>query len=374
MIRLITFCLLICSIFSSCGSSSAPSYGQITDTIYSPRYAQGFEILRTSEGVLLKIFDQQTSSFTLITDKEIESSNLTVIKPNVERVAVMSTSYIAFLDQISEAEKICGVSGTQYVSNPKVLEMIGENRVSDIGLEGAINYEVLAALRPDVLLSYGLNNTGSASKLVELGIKSVPICDYLECSPLGRAEWLVVVAQIMGCREDAIEIFDQIEARYNALKDMAEALDKPTVMFNIPWRDTWYIPSPENYTVQLINDAGGRYICDDKDYSGQWGDGLSRAISGEQGFVWAQKADVWLNTNALKTAKELLKENANFALTTPFNNGRVYNNNLRVTDMGGSDFWESGVVMPDIILADLIAILHPDLMPNHQLYFYRKIE
>ncbi len=369
--------LVFCCLCVCCGQSGEAEYGQITDTIYVPRYAQGFEILRSTKGVVLKNINQQNgqTSYTLITDQDPEqSTTLTTICSKIDRVAVMSSSYIAFLAALDCTESICGVSGTQYVSNPRIIEKVESNQISDIGIEGAINYEVLAALKPDVLLSYGLDNTMADMKLAEMGVCGVPICDYLEFSALGRAEWIVIIGEIMGKRDVAIDVFNAIEARYNALVDMTQGCEKPKVMFNIPWRDIWYIPSPDNYTVRLINDAGGEYICDNQQNMGQWGDGLSKAISSEQGFVWAQKADVWLNTNAIKTSKELLAENIIFAQTSPFKNGRIYNNNLRTTAMGGSDFWESGVIMPDVILSDLIAILHPELLADHKLYFYRKIE
>lgn len=341
-----------------------------------PRHAELFEILRSSEGVLIKTAGQNggAPSFTLIRDKgnKASGSAVTVIPEKISRVAVMSTSYIAFLAALDKVETICGVSGPQYVSNETVLAMVERGKIGDIGIDGAMNYETLAALETDVLLSYGQGSDNA--KLTELGVRSVTISDYLEASPLGRAEWIVAVGEIMGVRSEALAIFEQIEARYKALSDLTEGRSKPKVMFNIPWRDVWYIPSPENYTVRLINDAGGDYICDDDHAGGTWGDGMSRAISSEQGYVWAQRADVWLNTNAVKTAAELLTENANFAKTRAFENGRIYNNNLRETALGGSDFWENGVVNPDLVLADLISILHPELMPEHRLYYYRKIE
>ncbi len=372
-------CAIVCAVLVSCSRSIEPQYGQIIDTLYIPRYAEGFEILESTKGVVIKTTVQNSGQveYTLISDEaSVTSENLTVIPSSVNRVAVMSTSYIAFLAALEQQQSICGVSGAQYVSNADVLEMIAQGGVRDIGMEGAINYEVLSAIKPDVLLSYGLGsqNISAVAKLSELGVRSVSICDYMECSPLGRAEWIVAIGEIMGLRQQAIDIFRGIESRYLALNNLTNGLEKPKVMFNIPWRDTWYIPSPENYTVQLINDAGADYICDDNDSGrGQWGDGLSRAISSEQGFVWAQQADVWLNTNAVKSKAELLENNANFASTKPFQSGRIYNNNLRETEMGGSDFWENGVINPDVVLADLIKILHPELLPEHKLFYHRHI-
>lgn len=62
---------------------------------------------------------------------------------------------------------------------------------------------------------------------------------------------------------------------------------------------------------------------------------------------------------------------ANFAAVKT---GNVYNNNARINNSGGNDYWESGTSNPDIVLSDLIKILHPEILPNHQLVYYRKLE
>jgi iron complex transport system substrate-binding protein len=119
--------------------------------------------------------------------------------------------------------------------------------------------------------------------------------------------------------------------------------------------------------VQLIEQAGGNTFTAD-------GDGNSSApIDIEQAILYATQSDIWLNPSGCNSIAELVRLNPKFADTPPITNGKVWNNNARQTPMGGSDFWESGVVRPDMILQDLAKILHPEIMPAHDLYYHKQL-
>ena len=139
-------------------------------------------------------------------------------------------------------------------------------------------------------------------------------------------------------------------------------------MFNTPYRDTWYMPSSRSYAVRLVEDAGGRYI-----YEGN-NSNSSQAIDLEQAYLLAEQADCWINVDSYASLDQMRARNPRFAQARALRNGRVYAADRRTTPAGGSDFWESAIVNPDIVLRDLIAILHPEAADSTELYYYRKIE
>ena len=278
----------------------------------------------------------------------------------------MSSTYIAMLDAIGEVDRVVGVSGIDYISNPDI--QARRDRIGDVGYEGNINYELLLSLDPDLVLLYGVNGaSGMEPKLRELGIPFIYIGDYLEESPLGKAEWMVALSEVVGCRSEGEKVFAEIPVRYNALKQrVAEnALDAPSVMLNMPYGDSWFMPSAGSYAVRLIEDAGGDYI-----YKKNTGNS-STPIDLEEAYLLASTADMWLHVGMANTLDELKAACPKFADTRCFRNGYVYNNNARTNAAGGNDYFESGVVHPELVLRDLIKIFHPELVEEDFVYYKR---
>jgi iron complex transport system substrate-binding protein len=189
-----------------------------------------------------------------------------------------------------------------------------------------------------------------------------------ERTPLGKSEWMVAVGEVLGCREEAEELFGQIGEKYESLRlAMIDVESRPKVMFNSPYKDVWFVPSKQSYIVSMIEDAGGEYIC------GGEGD-LSRPISGESAYVYLSEADYWLNPNTARTLAALVAENPKFANTRVVKEGKVYNCTALSTPSGGSDFWESGALRADVALADMLAILHPEMFGNHTLHYFEQLK
>ena len=220
----------------------------------------------------------------------------------------------------------------------------------------------------DLVLLYGVNGaSGMEPKLRELGIPFMYVGDYLEESPLGKAEWMVALSEVVGCRSEGEKVFAEIPVRYNALKQrVAEnALDAPSVMLNMPYGDSWFMPSAGSYAVRLIEDAGGDYI-----YKKNTGN-ASTPVDMEEAYLLASAADLWLNVGMASTLGEVKAACPKFADTRCFRNGYVYNNNARTNAAGGNDYFESGVVHPELVLRDLIKIFHPELVEEDFVYYKR---
>ncbi len=360
---------LLALLLVSCDGNTSVDLTQFTDTVYQPKYASGFTIrgVEGTKSTLVSVKNPWQGATDvelqtlLLREGETAPASVQSIKVPVERVVCLSSSYVAMLDALSQTGKIVGVSGKEFITNP----LIDREEVLEVGYDSNINFETLLALRPSVVLLYGLNNENTAltGKLKELGIPYMYIGDYLEQSPLGKAEWIRVMAELTDKVGLAERLFAGIESRYTTLKNMPKA-HKPRVMINAPYRDVWFMPSVDNYMVRLITDAGGEYVYPQNTGS------VSKAITLEQAYVLAEGADVWLNTGWHNTLADLIKENPKFATSKLVKQGKVFNNNARQSSGGGSDFWESGVIEPDRVLEDLIKIFSD----QDVLYYYKQLE
>lgn len=382
MKRVFTYILSL--LLFACQSYSPFDESIFTEVVYTPRYATGFDIRSHADSEAILITSRnpwqgaESISYKLLIDPNKHfgaSLNVQRITKPAERIICMSSSHIAMLDAMGEVERVVGVSGIDFISNSHITA--NRQHFGDVGYDNNINYELLIALNPDLVLLYGINAANSVeNKLRELNIPFTYIGEYVESSPLGKAEWMVAVGEIAGCRERSIESFDTIATRYNTLaesiKEQIGNNPRPRVMLNIPYRDSWFLPARSSYIVQLIEDAGGEtFTVEEKGNA-------SSPIDIEQAILYATQSELWLNPSGCNSIAELVGLNPKFADTPPIIDGKVWNNNARQTTMGGSDFWESGVVRPDRILQDLAYILHPELAQlgedgEDDLYYYKRL-
>ena len=371
-----TFILFSLLFLTSCISNKKTSLEAFNQDIYTPEYAAGFKILGATnvQSTLIQVFNpwqgskEVEMSYFISRNGEQAPTGFTgpTIPAGAKRIVCMSSSYIAMLDAPGQVNRIVAVSGIDYVSNPYILAH--KDSIKDMGPE--MNYELLLGLKPDIVLLYGIGDAQTAitDKLKELSIPYIYMGEYLEESPLGKAEWMVVLSELTDSREKGIEIFSEIPKRYLSLKALTESVGQcPTVMFNMPWNDSWVMPSTKSYMAQLVADAGAEYIYKENSSNS------STPIGLETAYGLIQKADYWINVGSATSLDELKTVNPKFADAKAVRERTVYNNNLRLTPTGGNDYWESAVVHPDMVLRDLIHIFHPELVPD-SLYYYRHLE
>ena len=354
------YIIMMLSLCVGCGIQAKYGSEEFQTSLYIPAYASGFVIDTDDEGNnLIRVIqpwqgsavEEQTLAI-FATEEAAEGYVGEYIVGAAERIVCMSTSHIAMLDAVGMVDAVVGVSGKQYITNERVSQ---SDAVKDVGYDSNLNYEMLVMLQPDLVLMYGVaaENSAVTAKLRDLGIPYLYLGDYTEESPLGKAEWLVAISEIVGCRERGIEVFRAIEERYAAVKEgVSRGGDAPKVMFNLPYQDVWYMPSDESYMVQLVEDAGGEYI-----YKGRNTTRGSVAVSLEEAYLLVANSDVWLNVGQCSTMEDLRRTAPHFVATSVVERGEVYNNNRRRTSAGGSDFWESAIVRPDVVLAELAAII-----------------
>lgn len=369
----LSLCLLIV-LLAACNGKKTASISDFSNQLYTPEYASGFSI-KGADGYESSIItvtnpwqgaDSITTQLFIARGGESAPEGFTgqVLEGDASRIVAMSSTHIAMLDAVGEAGRVVGVSGIDYISNP----VISANRdsIGDVGYEGNINYELLISLDPDLVLLYGVNGASSMEgKLNELGIPFMYVGDYLEESPLGKAEWMVALSEVVGKRTEGEQVFGGIPVRYNDLKKRVAdtVLDAPSVMLNTPYGDSWFMPSTESYVARLVKDAGGDYI-----YKKNTGNS-SMPIDLEEAYKLTSEADMWLNVGMANSLDELRTSCPKFSDTRCFRNGSVWNNNLKTNAAGGNDYYESAVVNPDILLRDLVKIFHPELVEEDFVYY-----
>ena len=373
---------LLCGLLlTACGTRNARPLDDFTLPVYTPRYASGFEITGAagSRSTLLTVhnpwYGNEVTDQRLFIARDGEQAPAgfegQVLRDEARRVVCMSGSYIAMLDAVGAADRVVGVSGAQYLINETLRRRIARGEAADVGFDSNVDFERLVALRPDLVMLFGIGGANAAltGKLRELGIPYLYMGEHCEESPLGKSEWLVAAAEIAGRRTEGVRLFDAIPERYEHLRTLVQkTADRPRVMLNTPYRDTWFMPARNSYMVRLITDAGAQYVFAENTAT------QTLPIDIEQAYYLTRQSDFWLNVSGCNSLDELRRRNPRLAETPPVRKGRVYDNNRRRNAAGGSDFWESGVLYPDRVLADLVRIFHPELLAPGELVYYRRLE
>lgn len=289
----------------------------------------------------------------------------------IERFAALSATYLTHVETIGEQESLVGLSSVGFVYADWVRKRVKNGETIETGTDGGLNRETIVALQPDLVMSYGSGNpAGDAHpKLMEMGIAAAVNGEFMEGSPLGRAEWVKFTAVFFN-QEAAVEReFRKIEARYAELSQIGrKATDRPTVFSNISWQGLWHVSGGKSFIADLLEDSGADYVWEDTDSE------RSIPMEFESVLDRAQQADIWINTGAWTSKADALKADERYGLFKAFRSGQMYNHVARTSPNGGNDYWESGVANPHLVLADYLKIFHPDLLPDHELYYYRKLD
>jgi iron complex transport system substrate-binding protein len=287
----------------------------------------------------------------------------------LKRIVCLSTTHLSFLSSLGVLDRVVGVSGGKYISNEFILSRIGKGEVVDLGYEQSLNYELLLSIKPDIVFAYGVGSEslGYLNRIRELGVKVVIIGEYLESTPLAKAEWIKVFGAMLGKPAEADSIFSRIESEYIAVSSrFRSSPKKPKVFINLPWNDVWYFPGNENYMATLISDAGGDYLL--SNLKGN----ETHAFSFESAIEKGVNADVWINLGSYNSVEQVLGDFPRLKVLPVMKSGNIFNNNKRISPEGGNDIFESGVMNPHIILKDLVKIFYPDSL-EHSLVYYKKL-
>ena len=294
-----------------------------------------------------------------------------VIFVPLKKIICMSTTHLAMISAIGEGKSIVGVSGTNFIYSPELNKNVERGFIADVGYEANLNKELILKISPDLIMIYGIGSesAGYMGKIKELGTKIIINADYLETDPLSRAEWIKLFGALY-CKESlADSIYKSEVAEYGKLKSYIDqnTSNKPKVLLGLPFKDTWYISPGNSFIGKLISDAGGDYLWMNTKSS------MSMPYGIESVYLQGMKADFWLNIGSVTSKNEISNVDQRLDDLPCFKKDDLFNNNKRVTENGGNDFWESGSLHPHLLLKDIATILHPEIFSEHELTFYRKI-
>ncbi len=294
-----------------------------------------------------------------------------VIYVPVESIVCMSTTHVGMIAALGKGNLIKGLSGVSFVYDPEISAMTKKGMVSEVGYETSMNQELIIKLSPDIVMMYGIGSesAGHVNKIREMGIKIMFNGDYLETEPLAKAEWIKLFGSLFCKEELADSIFQAEMLEYSRIKNIVRNSKKPapSVLLGLPFKETWYVSPGNSFVSKLIEDAGGNYIWKNTVSA------MSMPYGLENVYIAAMNADYWLNIGTVTGSSEIGRVDKRLTDLKSFKNGNLYNNNKRINSSGGNDYWESGAVKPHLILMDMASILHPELFPDHKLYYYQKI-
>ena len=295
--------------------------------------------------------------------------HLPQIQIPLQNIVVTSTTHLPALSMLGLADKLIGFPGLDYISNPVFRQKIKEGKITDLGNGRQLNTEVLLKLHPDLLMHFNSGQDQNNDRFLEQqGIPVLYNADWMEQNPLGRAEWIKLFVLLFQKEAQADSIFQKIKNNYIHIQAQLDTgFAKPKVFQGGLFGDKWYVPGGKSYAVQLINDAGGKYIWSNDQHTG------SIALNFENVLLKLPEADIWLNPGLSENRTTLIKQLPAIKNFKVVKNKQIYTYNLKKGPTGGIIYFEESNAYPDRVLNDLYHIFHPAKQDNYQFYYYTKL-
>ena len=293
-----------------------------------------------------------------------------IITIPINEIVVTSTTHIPSLEMLEVDTTLVGFPSLDYISSQKTRKRINQGFIKELGKNEDLNTESLLDLNPDVIVGFAIDNHDKTLKTIKkTGIPLVYNGDWTESSPLAKAEWIKFFAAFYDKDTLANRLFSNIENEYlNAKKIAFNAKSKPTVLSGAMYKDIWYLPQGKSWAAQFIADANGDYLWKETKGTG------SHSLSLESVLEKAEHAEIWIGPSYYTNLVQLKKAHAVYQHFDSFKNKKVYSFTNKVGDTGGLIYFELAPNRPDIVLKDIIKILHPELLPNHEFYFFDQLE
>lgn len=293
-----------------------------------------------------------------------------VVQLPVERLVVTSTTHIPALEMLGATEKLAGFPGLDYISSPQTRARIGQGAIAELGANEQLNTEKVLELQPDLLVGFGVTEAPRPYRpLQDAGIAVVYNGDWMEQSPLGKAEWIKFFGLLLGQEQQAQRLFEEIEANYLLARDLAaSAPDSPSVLSGALYRDVWYLPAGESWAAAFLRDAHATYLWGDTPGTG------SLSLSLEAVLEQGREAEFWLAPSQYTSYAEMRAANAHYEQFSPFGRRTIYTYARSKGPGSGLLYFELGPARPDWVLKDLIFYLHPGLLPDYEPVFFKPLE
>ena len=345
-------------------------------------HAKGFRIEKSGNDItLIKISSpwpdaEAAFTYALIPKDKMASITLNkdeydaIVSIPVERIVVTSTTHIPALESLGVLDRLVGFPDTKYISSPRARERIEAESIKELGSNESINTEMTIALNPEVIVGFAINGQNKTYETLQKS--HIPVVyngDWTEETPLGKAEWIKFFAPFFQLEKKADSLFAQIETSYENSKALAtKASKRPTVLSGAMYKDVWYLPGGGSWAAQFLKDANADYLWGATTETG------SLSLSWENVLETAQHADLWVSPSQFTSYKNMSESSLHYQQFSSFQNKNIYTFSKTVGATGGLLFYELAPQRPDLILNDLIHIFHPELLPDHQPYFFKPLD
>jgi iron complex transport system substrate-binding protein len=335
------------------------------------KYAKGFEIFnyKNHKKLIIKApFLDSTESFEFLLSKNPKSNDF--IKVPITNIVVTSTTHIPMLESLNEENKLIGFPNTNYISSERTRARINKGDVKELGNEENMNTELLLAMNPDVLIGFSLNSNNKMYNTIQkIGIPVIMNGDWLEKTPLGRAEWIKFFGVLFDKEKEADSIFNELENNYLTIKNLASKSDKkPTIISGGLFKDIWNLPAGESFEASFLKDANTQYLWQDSKGTG------SLSLNLESVFDKGKDADLWISPSFHSSLNSIENANEIYSKFKAFKNKQVYSFVNKKGKTGGLLYFELAPSRPDLVLKDLIKIAHPELLQNEEFTFFEKLK
>ncbi len=358
----------------ACSSTPTINTSELKSEVEHPEYAKYFEIEKRDSCTIIRIFNPWQANKI---KQELQVSTLAnegnnSIQCPIQSTIPLSTSFYGFIEALNQLQTVVAVENKNFVFNQYLNQEIQQGRVIEVGQSGTISIERTIELHPNVVITSGSELLSpNLTKIVQAGIPVLQNMDWQEQHPLGKAEWIKVFGVLYHQEALADSVFNAVKNQYEALVSSMQhnsSSEKPSVLLGYNYQGTWYLPGGKSYVAQYLRDAGYNYQYNTDTTTGSLG------ISAELIYNNLKSADYWFHPGSCKTLNDLLMLDKRYRFMDAFSMRKVYNNTLRMNKAGGNDFWETSPCNPHLVLADLIKIAYPHLLPNHKLYFYQQLQ
>lgn len=344
-------------------------------------YAEGFSIEQKDNYKILHIKNPWPKAdkmyrYALIprahaSEVNVDKNNFdAVILTPINKIIATSTTHIPSIELLDVLETLVGFPQPNYISSEKTRERIDAGLIRDVGKNEGLNTEVILEINPEVIMGFGMDNSNKSFEILrKYGVPIVYNGDWVEASPLAKAEWIKCFGVLYDKEALADSIFNGIVESYLEAKAIAsKATKRPTILSGAMHKDIWYLPSGTSSEAQLLKDANVDYI-----WSATTGSG-SLALNFETVLDKAQDADLWINPSYYGSLELLEKANAHYTQFAAFKNKSIFSTVHKTGATGGVLYFELGLARPDLVLKDLIKICHPELLEDYEPYFFNRLD
>ena len=376
-----TFCnalFLVILSFSlvECKNESKPNV--IISAKNEVRYAKGFSI-QNYDGYSVVIvknpWPKATKTYTYILKEkngivpDSLKQNLIIPVP-IKTIVVTSTTHIPSLELLDEVNTLIGFPHCDYISSEKVRARIDTGNIKELGNNQDLNTEVLLDLQPNVIIGYGIDNKNpTLDNLQKSGLKVMLNGDWNEENALGKAEWIKFFGALYGKQKQATALFTKIEKDFlKTIKIAKMGKTTPSILAGDMFEDRWYLPRGTSWGSLLLKQANGNYLWKETSGTG------SLSLSFETVFEKAKSADVWITSGQFSSLKEMTNSNPHYTEFNAFKNKNVYSFSGKKGKTGGILYYELAPNRPDLVLKDLVKILHPELLIGYKPFFFEKLK